>query len=125
MQKLVFTKIFKEDIKSSVKYIKHTLQAPAAAEKLKNEIKNVYKKIKNKPFMYPIVPDDYLASQGFRFTMVKKFILVYIVEEKGIHIIRFLYGHRNWVKLLKKYTGIKMIFRCQFLRYLPTFVLSI
>jgi plasmid stabilization system protein ParE len=100
MYKLLFTTNFKDDVKQSVKYIKHTLQAPVAAERLKAEIKRTYKIIKDTPFIYPVVPNDYLASMGFRFTMVKNYMLFYIVEEKQINVIRFLYGHRDWINIL-------------------------
>jgi plasmid stabilization system protein ParE len=100
MYKLNFSKKFKEDVTQTVNYIKHTLQAPVASERLKAEIKNSYKIIKETPFIYPVVPDDYLASLGFRFTMVKNYMLFYIVEEKQIKIIRFLYGHRDWMNIL-------------------------
>jgi len=98
---LNFSELFKEDVKSSVGYIKHTLQAPVAAQRLKDEIKKTYKKIKETPLLYPAVPDEYLASMGFRFVMVKNHMIFYIVEEKQINIIRFLYGPRNWINILK------------------------
>jgi plasmid stabilization system protein ParE len=101
MYTLHFAKIFKEDVQSSINYIKRTLQNPAAADRLKDEIKKSYKKIKEMPFMYPTVPNDYLGSMGFRFTMIKNFMLFYIVEDTQINIIRFLYGHRNWIHILQ------------------------
>jgi plasmid stabilization system protein ParE len=101
MYKLNFTKTFKKDVISSVEYIKHTLQAPAAAERLKKEIKNTYKKIKEMPFIYPIVPNNYLAALGFRFVMVKNYMLFYTIEEQQINIIRFLYGRRDWITILQ------------------------
>jgi plasmid stabilization system protein ParE len=82
MYALFFSKNFKDDVQQSINYIKYALQAPVAAERLKEEIKRVYKNIKDTPFMYPVVPNDYLASMGFRFTMVKNYMLFYIVEEK-------------------------------------------
>jgi plasmid stabilization system protein ParE len=100
MYNLIFTKNFKDDVKQSIDYIKHTLQAPVAAERLKAEIKRIYKTIKETPLMYPVVPNDYLASTGFRFTMVKNYMLFYTVEEKQINIMRFLYGHRDWISIL-------------------------
>jgi len=100
MYTLSFSKLFREDVKSSVNYIKHTLQAPAAARRLKDEIKKAYKKVKETPFIYPAVPDEYLASMGFRFIMVKNYIIFYIVEGKQINISRFLYGHRDWINIL-------------------------
>ena len=102
MYKLSFTKSFREDVKSSVNYIKHVLQNPMAAQRLKDEIKNTNNKIKENPFAYPAVPNEYLASIGFRFTMVKNYMIFYIVGNKNIHIIRFLYGHRDWINILEK-----------------------
>jgi plasmid stabilization system protein ParE len=98
---LNFSELFKGDVKSSVSYIRHTLQAPAAAQRLKDEIKKTYKKIRETPLIYPAVPDEYLASMGFRFVMVKNYIIFYIVEEKQINIIRFLYGPRDWINILR------------------------
>ncbi|MDR2922787.1 MAG: type II toxin-antitoxin system RelE/ParE family toxin, partial [Treponema sp.] len=90
------------DVKSTVNYIRNTLQAPAASERLKDEIKRTYKNLKQNPFMYPVVPSNDLASMGFRFIMVKNYMLFYIVEEKQVNIIRFLYGRRNWINILKE-----------------------
>ena len=105
MYTLNFSELFRGDVKSSVDYIKRTLQAPAAAQRLKDEIKKTYKKIKETPFTYPAVPDEYLASMGFRFVMVKNYMIFYIVEENQINIIRFLYGHRDWMNILKETQG--------------------
>jgi plasmid stabilization system protein ParE len=101
MYRLVFSKLFKEDVKSSVNYVKRILQAPIAADSLKSEIKKSYKIIKETPFIYPAVPNGLLASTGFRFTMVKNYMLFYIVEGKQITAVRFLYGRRDWMNILK------------------------
>ena len=102
MHQIIFAKHFQEDVKSALNYIKNTLQAPAASERLKDEIRKTYKNIKLNPLMYPVVPNVDLASMGFRFTMVKNYMLFYIVEEKRVNIIRFLYGRRNWINILKE-----------------------
>ena len=101
MHKLIFTEIFADDVKSTIKYIRNTLKAPAAADRLKNEIKKTYKRIRGTPFAFPAVSNDYLAMAGFRFAMVKKFMLFYTVENKSIHIIRLLHGRRDWIHILK------------------------
>jgi toxin ParE1/3/4 len=102
MYKLNFAKHFQEDVNSTLNYIKDSLQAPVASERLKDEIKKTYKNLKQNPFMFPVVPDDELASIGFRFAMVKNYMLFYIIEENQINIIRFLYGRRNWITILKE-----------------------
>jgi plasmid stabilization system protein ParE len=89
-----------EDIQSSVNYIKHNLQNPVAAQRLKVEIKKTYIKIKKNPFMYPAVPVKDLALKGYRFTTVKNYMMFYKVKEKHINIIRFLYGPRDWINIL-------------------------
>jgi addiction module RelE/StbE family toxin len=101
MYKLTFTDSYKRDVKSSVNYIKNILQAPTAAERLKNEIKKATQKIKATPFIYPVVPDDYLALKGIRFVIVKNYMLFYVVETREIQVIRFLYGPRDWKNILE------------------------
>jgi len=100
MYTLKYSFFYRDELKSAIKYIRHNLKNPIAAQRLKDEVKKTYKKIKENPFMYPAVPDEYLASKGFRFTMVKKFMLFFKVKEKYINIDRFLYGHRDWMNLL-------------------------
>ena len=101
MYTLKYAKSYRDDLKSTVNYIKHSLQNPTAAQKLKDEIKNKYKNLKENPFIYPVVPDEYLASKGYRFIMVNNYMVFYKIKEKQIEIIRFLYGYRDWMNILK------------------------
>ena len=89
-----------EDIESSINYIKYVLQNPIAAQKLKNKIKMTYKKLKENPFIYPQVPVEYLASKGYRFTMVMNYMLFFKVKDKIINVERLLYGPRDWINIL-------------------------
>jgi len=102
MYKLSFTKSFREDLKLSANYIKNVLQNPVASQRLKDEVKKAYKKIKENPFIYPFVSDEYLASIGYRFKIVKNYMLFFTVEDKTINIVRFIYGYRNWIDILEK-----------------------
>jgi plasmid stabilization system protein ParE len=103
MYKLNFSKIFHDDVSTAVTYIKNTLQAPLAAEKLKSEVKKAYKSIRESPLIYPLLHDEYLAFLGFRFIMVKNYMLFFIVEPEleRIHIVRFLFGRRDWKNILR------------------------
>jgi len=100
MYTLKFSYFYLDELKSAIEYIRQDLQNPIAAQRLKDEVKETYIKLKENPFIYPSVPDEYLASKGFRFTMVKNYILFYKVKEKQINIDRFLYGHRDWMNIL-------------------------
>lgn len=102
MYKLKFSNFIYEDIESSVSYIKNDLQNTIAAQKLKKEIQKAYKKIKLTPLIYPLVPVEKLANKGFRFILVKNYMLFFRAktEEKIINIERFLYGPRDWANIL-------------------------
>ena len=102
MYKLKYTKSYREDLKSIINYIKHSLQNPIAAQSLKDEIRNKCKNIKENPFIYPVVPDEYLASKGYRFVMINNYMIFYKIIENNIEIIRFLYGYRDWMNILEK-----------------------
>jgi plasmid stabilization system protein ParE len=101
MYKLKYSRFYRNELRSATKYIKQDLNNPVAARRLKDKVKEANTKIKENPFLYPAVPDEYLASNGYRFTMVKNYMLFYTVEEKEITIARFLYGHRDWMKILE------------------------
>jgi plasmid stabilization system protein ParE len=105
MYKLKLSNYIYEDVRSSISYIKNNLQNPVAAQRLKIEIKKTYKKIKENPFIYPEVPVEHLALKGYRFTIVKNYMLFFKVKEKQIDIVRFLYGPRNWIHILKEETS--------------------
>jgi len=100
MYTLRYSYFYRDELKSAINYIRQNLKKPVAAQRLKDEVKETYKKIKENPFLYPAVPDEYLASKGFRFTMVKNYMLFFKVKDKQINIDRFLYGHRDWMNIL-------------------------
>jgi len=101
MYKLKLSNYLYEDITSSYNYIKYVLQNPIAAQKLKNEIQKSFKKIKENPFIYPAVPVEHLASKGYRFIMVKNYMLFFKVNENIINVERLLYGPRDWIYIIE------------------------
>jgi mRNA-degrading endonuclease RelE of RelBE toxin-antitoxin system len=104
MFELTFSEIINNDIVSSINYIKNTLKAPMAARNHVEELKKKYEILKENPFTRPLVQNKYLASKGIRFIMVKKYMLVYKINEKNntVFIYRFLYCRRDWINILKK-----------------------
>jgi plasmid stabilization system protein ParE len=91
-----------QDILAAVKYIADILKAPAAANNLLDELERIEDILENTPNIYPFVPDDYLAEKGYKFVMVKNYILFFIVDEddKTVNVIRFMHGRRDWKSLL-------------------------
>ncbi|MDR1950293.1 MAG: type II toxin-antitoxin system RelE/ParE family toxin [Spirochaetaceae bacterium] len=98
------TDIAENDILATVDYIANVLKAPIAANNLLDELEKVEHILAETPYIYPKVPDDYLAEIGLRFVMVKNFILFYTVngEKQKVYGIRFLYGRRDWKNILRE-----------------------
>lgn len=85
-------------------YISVELNAPKASENLFYEIDRKRKLIEENPLLFPLVRDPYLSKKGFRWIGVKNYMMFYRVNEleKIITINRFLYGHRDWMNILKE-----------------------
>jgi plasmid stabilization system protein ParE len=102
MFELIFSEKMNADIISSLKYIKNVLKAPMAAENHFEELKKKYEKLKENPFIRPLVPNKYLAIKGIRFIMVRKYMLIYKIneEDKTVLLYRFMYCRRDWITIL-------------------------
>ena len=100
---LNITEIAHEDILSVVKYIANVLKSPMAASRLLDDIEKQEKTLENTPNIYPVVSDEYLATKGVKFVMIKNYILFYTIneDEKTVTVIRFLYGRRDWKNIVK------------------------
>ena len=97
------TDFAEEEILSTVKYISGELKAPKAANNLLDEIEKCEKNLGENPYIYPNVPDEYLAIKGLKFVIIKNYLMFFIIEEdtKTVNVIRFLYGRRDWKNILK------------------------
>jgi len=106
MFELVFSKVFDEDIDACYDYIKDTLESPMAAKNLMNELSSKLIYLEEKPYSRPLVQDKFLASFGIRSIRVKNYIIFYIIEDankkKNVNILRFMYGKRDWMSILKE-----------------------
>jgi len=99
---LCITDIAEEDISASITYIADVLKNPVAANNLLDEVERHEKILEETPNIYPLVRDEYLAGKGLRYTMIKNYLLFYVVDEndKTVTVIRFLHGRRNWKSIL-------------------------
>jgi plasmid stabilization system protein ParE len=82
-----------------------------AAQKLINEVKEKLMYISKNPTHRPLVHDKHLASLGYRLISVKNYLIFYIINDDDgcIKIIRFLYGKRDWIQILKEKTVEEMM----------------
>jgi mRNA-degrading endonuclease RelE of RelBE toxin-antitoxin system len=102
MFELIFSEKINNDIISSIKYIKDVLKAPMAASNHFEELKKKYEKLRENPFCRPLVKNKYLATKGIRFIMVKKYMLIYKIDEENetVLLYRFMYCRRDWITIL-------------------------
>ena len=111
MNQLVHSKAIKKDIKAAHKYIKEILEAPMAADGLKEELLKKFEYIKEKPYSRSFVQDLFLASLEIRSINVKNFTIFYRVKknkdkklkyENIVTVLRFMYSKRDWQNILKE-----------------------
>ncbi|MDR1135047.1 MAG: type II toxin-antitoxin system RelE/ParE family toxin [Clostridiales Family XIII bacterium] len=91
------------DISETCQYITDVLHSPSAASGYIALIDNTIQSLKNNPCRSPLVRNDYLASKGYRITLVKKHLIFYIVHDeiKTVSVMRVLYERRDWLRLLR------------------------
>jgi plasmid stabilization system protein ParE len=81
-----------------------TLKAPKAAADHFKLVEKAKAQLEDEPKRHRLVRNDYLASQGYRSVMVKKFYIFFIVDDdtKTVNLIRFLHSSRNWMSILRE-----------------------
>ena len=101
-----FTRTAAADLEETIDYIDHVLFNPDASEHL---LKQLEKELLNLAEFPECTEDPFLAEQGIRFVTVKNYLLFYTIdaENQAVYIIRFLYGKRNWINVLK--TGFSIL----------------
>ena len=68
-----------------------------------DEIERHEEILEKTPNIYPFVSDEYLAEKGFKYVIIKNYLMFYTIDEdnKIVNLIRFLYGRRDWKNLLR------------------------
>ena len=92
----------KADIRAASRYIAVELRQPDTAESLLDSFDEEITSLEIMPERYGTVHDGYLASLGIRMTMVKNYVLFYLVDRTAltVTIIRMLHGRRDWISIL-------------------------
>ena len=105
MYKLHSTKSYIDNVTSIHSHIKKVLDAPMAADSLIDSLSEKLWQIKKMPYSIALVKDDYLASLGIRYAIIKNYILIYTIyeEKKIVKLVRFLDGRSDWINILKEF----------------------
>ena len=92
-----------QDIIEAADYIEFTLLNPAAADSLLDAIEEEAGKLIFMPEKHQIIDDPVLKKWEIRMIPVKNYLAFYVIDENShtVHIVRFLYGRRNWQRILR------------------------
>jgi plasmid stabilization system protein ParE len=100
--KVDVSKPAENDLYDIICYISVQLSAPMAALKMAEIIEEALTGLTEKPYNYPQVADERLASMGYRKLIVKNYIVFFTINKKTnvVDIERILYARRDWLHIL-------------------------
>ena len=96
--RLRFLSIAEEDFTDIISYIAG--ENKDAANELANLIEENLNLLIENPFMGRVPRDEDLKSLGYRFLIVKNYLIFYSIESDVIIIKRILHGARNYKDIL-------------------------
>lgn len=96
------TKTAERDLADAADYIEFTLKNPSAADKLLDKAEEKISELSAFPEVHALIDDPVLSAWGIRFTVVNNYLAFYTIIGDTIYIIRFLYGKRDWISILKQ-----------------------
>ncbi len=88
----------KQDLLELVGYL-NTL-SPDAALRIYDRITEEIQSLSHMPERCPRPRDLALAAKGYRYLIVEKYLVFYVVERDTVQIRRILYGRRDYQSLL-------------------------
>ncbi|MBR1757744.1 MAG: type II toxin-antitoxin system RelE/ParE family toxin [Lachnospiraceae bacterium] len=98
-----FTQTAVRDLNEAIDYIDHVLLNPDASDHLLANIEQALDRLSAFPEAHAIVDDPFFKTHKIRFVMIKNYLAFYVIDhdKQVVHILRFLYGKRNWISVLK------------------------
>jgi len=91
-------KIAEDDFTEIISYI--AAENPNAADALASKIEKNLDILSQNPNLGRIPRDEEIRNMGYRYIIVKNYIIFYTIESKTIYIHRMLHGARNYKSLL-------------------------
>ena len=92
-----------QDINAAATYLAEQLRTPSAARHLLKNVFDCIDSLEQLPARCPVIDEPILEAQRLRMIPVHSYLLFYQIDEAAqtVHVLRFLYGKRNWVSILK------------------------
>lgn len=88
------------DLDETLSYIASDLHSPGAAGKLIDRIFDSMERLDEFPLIGSAADNDILNAKGYRLLPVDNFIVFYIPKGEEVHIVRIIYGRRDWETIL-------------------------
>ena len=97
------TRAAENDLNEAADYIEFVLLNTQAADDLVDAVEETLPTLAQYAQRYALVDDPVLRAWGIRFVQIKNYLAFYTIseEEQKVYIVRFLYGKRNWISILK------------------------
>lgn len=87
-----------EDLTEIVTYI--AAENPTAAMQMAAKIEKNISLLADNPYLGRIPEDEELVRLGYRFLVVRNYLIFYTVEEHTIFIYRIIHGARDYLQIL-------------------------
>ena len=100
---LHMTRAAENDLNEAADYIEFVLMDPQAADHLLDAVEETLLALSEYAACHALVDDPVLKTWGIRFVQIKNYLAFYTIagDEQRVYIVRFLYGKRNWISILK------------------------
>lgn len=100
---LHITRAAENDLNEAADYIEFILMNPQAADDLLDAVEETLPTLSEYAKRHALVDDPVLKAWGIRFVQIKNYLAFYTIveDEQKVYIVRFLYGKRNWISILK------------------------
>ena len=104
MYDLHITSAAENDLNEAADYIEYVLLNPDAADRLLDAATERISTLAQFAQRNALVDDPVLKVWGIRFIQVNNYLAFYVIseEESRVYIVRFLYGKRDWIGILKQ-----------------------
>ena len=89
------------DLEAIFHYIVDNLEAPLAAQKLRDKINDAINNLTRFPYAHPLYRTQKPLKKKYRKITVNNFYVFYVVEKNTIEIHRVIYSKRNIESLLE------------------------
>lgn len=93
-----------QDLEETLDYIDHVLLNPTASDRLLETLGRQLEHLSDLPQTHAVVDDPFFRSCEIRFAVVNNYLVFYTIDANRhmVLILRFLYGRRDWLSLLKE-----------------------